>query len=37
MSSSLLRLALAWSLAFVFYLGRYTPWLLQPRADGKDG
>ena len=35
--ASVVAAALAWSLAFVFYLGRYTPWLLQPRADGKDG
>ena len=35
--ASIVAAALAWSLAFVFYLGRYTPWLLQPRADGKDG
>ncbi|PXW93363.1 uncharacterized protein involved in response to NO [Sphaerotilus hippei] len=26
-----------WSLAFVLYLVRYTPWLLQPRADGQPG
>ncbi|MCZ4313170.1 NnrS family protein [Comamonadaceae bacterium G21597-S1] len=35
--ASVVTAALAWSLAFVFYLGRYTPWLLQARADGKDG
>lgn len=28
---------LLWVAAFVLYLVRYTPWLLRPRADGKDG
>lgn len=27
----------AWSLAFGLYLWRFAPWLLAPRADGKDG
>lgn len=27
----------AWSLAFALYLGRYTPWLMRVRLDGKDG
>ncbi|WP_296226663.1 NnrS family protein [Ralstonia sp. UBA689] len=26
-----------WVAAFVVYLWRYTPWLLTPRADGRDG
>ena len=34
---SVVAAALAWSLAFVLYLARYTPWLLRPRLDGKDG
>jgi uncharacterized protein involved in response to NO len=29
--------ALAWSAAFLVYLGRYLPWLLRPRADGQAG
>jgi uncharacterized protein involved in response to NO len=29
--------AVAWSAAFVVYLGVYAPWLLRGRADGKDG
>jgi uncharacterized protein involved in response to NO len=29
--------AAAWSLAFAFYLWRFTPWLLSSRLDGKDG
>jgi uncharacterized protein involved in response to NO len=29
--------AAAWSSAFAIYLVRYTPWLLSPRLDGKDG
>ena len=29
--------AVTWSLAFALYLGRYTPWLLRVRLDGKDG
>jgi len=29
--------AIAWSLAFLLYLWKYTPWLLQTRLDGKDG
>ena len=28
---------LAWSVAFVVYVGRYLPWLLRPRADGQAG
>ena len=35
--ASVVAAALAWSLAFVLYLGRYTPWLLAARLDGKDG
>lgn len=27
----------AWSAAFVLYLWRFAPWLVAPRADGKDG
>jgi len=34
---SLMLAATAWSLAFVIYLLKYTPWLLQTRLDGKDG
>lgn len=26
-----------WTLAFLIYLWKYTPWLLQTRLDGKDG
>jgi uncharacterized protein involved in response to NO len=29
--------AVAWCTAFAIYLFIYTPWLLQPRLDGKDG
>ncbi|MCF8157403.1 MAG: NnrS family protein [Rhodoferax sp.] len=29
--------AITWSLAFLIYLWKYTPWLLQTRLDGKDG
>ena len=36
-AAALVVAALAWSLAFVIYLVIYTPWLLQTRADGKDG
>ena len=35
--TALVIAALAWALAFVIYLVKYTPWLLQTRADGKDG
>ena len=35
--AALVVAALAWSLAFAIYLVIYTPWLLQTRADGKDG
>ncbi len=28
---------LAWIAAFALYLVRFTPWLLAPRVDGKDG
>ncbi|HSI58319.1 MAG TPA: NnrS family protein [Ideonella sp.] len=28
---------LAWTLAFALYLLRFAPWLLAPRADGRDG
>ncbi len=34
---ALLAAGLAWSAAFLIYLWRYTPWLLRPRLDGKDG
>ncbi len=34
---SVIAAATAWSLAFALYLGRYTPWLLRVRIDGKDG
>jgi uncharacterized protein involved in response to NO len=33
----LILAALAWSLAFLIYLWKFTPWLLQTRLDGKDG
>ena len=29
--------ATAWSIAFLLYLWRYAPWLLQSRADGQPG
>jgi len=29
--------AVAWSVAFLLYLFKYTPWLVQARPDGKDG
>jgi uncharacterized protein involved in response to NO len=29
--------ALAWSAAFLIFLWQYTPWLVSPRPDGKDG
>ncbi len=35
--ASVIAAAIAWSLAFGFYLALYTPWLLRPRIDGKDG
>ena len=34
---SVVAAATLWALAFALYLGRYTPWLLRARADGKDG
>lgn len=34
---ALLAAAVLWALAFALYLGLYTPWLLGPRLDGKDG
>lgn len=34
---SLLAAALAWSAAFAIYLVVYTPWLMTPRLDRKDG
>ena len=34
---SLVGAAAAWGLAFAIYLWRFTPWLMQPRVDGKDG
>ncbi len=33
----LLLAASAWSLAFVLYLWKFTPWLMQTRLDGQDG
>ena len=33
----LLLAATAWSVAFLLYLWKFTPWLLQTRLDGKDG
>ena len=36
-AAALIVAALAWALAFAIYLIKYTPWLLQTRADGKDG
>lgn len=35
--ASVVAAALLWSLAFALYLGRYMPWLVQARLDGKDG
>jgi len=35
--ASLVAAALAWSLAFMLYLARFTPWLLSARIDGNDG
>ena len=35
--AALVLAALGWALAFGIYLVIYTPWLLQTRADGKDG
>ncbi len=34
---SLIGAAAAWGIAFAIYLWRFTPWLMQPRVDGKDG
>lgn len=34
---SLVVAGVAWAAAFVMYLWIYTPWLVQTRADGKDG
>jgi len=34
---SLMLAATGWSLAFLIYLVKYTPWLMQTRLDGKDG
>jgi uncharacterized protein involved in response to NO len=34
---SLVVAGVAWAAAFVIYLWIYTPWLVQFRADGKDG
>lgn len=34
---TLIAAAAAWSVAFGIYLVLFTPWLLQTRADGKDG
>ena len=35
--ASLVIAGVAWAAAFVIYLWIYTPWLMQTRADGKDG
>ena len=35
--AALVGAALAWSAAFAIYLVVYAPWLLAPRADGRDG
>jgi uncharacterized protein involved in response to NO len=35
--AALVLAAAAWGLAFAIYLWVYTPWLLQPRLDGKNG
>jgi len=29
--------SLLWVAAFATYLWRYTPWLMAPRADGREG
>ena len=34
---ALVAAAAAWSVAFLIYLGLYTPWLMSTRLDGKDG
>lgn len=34
---TLILAAVAWSLAFMIYLWRFTPWLMSTRLDGKDG
>ncbi|MFY9510679.1 MAG: hypothetical protein WAQ05_06880 [Rubrivivax sp.] len=36
-SAALLAAGAAWSAALLLYLVVYTPWLLQTRADGRDG
>ena len=36
-SATLVAAALAWTTAFALYLWVFTPWLLRPRLDGKDG
>jgi uncharacterized protein involved in response to NO len=37
LAASLVVAAVAWAAAFGIYLWIYTPWLVQTRADGKDG
>ena len=37
LAASLVVASVAWAIAFVIYLWIYTPWLVQTRADGKDG
>ena len=37
LAASLVVAGVAWAAAFVIYLWIYTPWLVQTRADGKDG
>ncbi len=37
LAASLVVAGAAWAVAFVIYLWIYTPWLVQTRADGKDG
>jgi uncharacterized protein involved in response to NO len=33
----LIAAAMAWSSAFALYLWVFTPWLMRPRLDGRDG
>jgi uncharacterized protein involved in response to NO len=35
--ASVVAAAALWSVAFLIYLGVFTPWLMQTRLDGKDG
>lgn len=36
-SFALVAAATAWSAAFLIYLWMFTPWMMRPRLDGKDG